>query len=1042
MVTPIYLVVSLLGIAFALGILGKPLRKAAGVITLATMAFASYISLSWFAALWFGNQSASMVFTAGYRPPFSINLLMGREEAFFLSLVNLAGFFGTLFRYRNLVKGGVNTFVILLILILGLNVVIMTRDLFNLFVFMEISSIATAGIIILNPHAKTISSGFKYMLATGIVAGILLLGIVFFYHFTGTLNLDDTIRVNITAWKGITVALFFILMAVIVELKPFPANGWGLDVYESVPGGIGMLISTASASAMLYVIYKLLPIAPSVFFQILTTVGIGTFFFSNLLALKQNHPNRLLGYSSIGQIGLITGVIGLSHFLGNQFYFIAASLLISHYVAKAGLFWISGILNKTEIRQWSALRQNKVLLFLFNLFIFVLLGFPPSPAFYGKWELIMQLAGAGQFFWLGTILVTSLLEGVYLFRWLGYAMKLEVPEGEPVKVSWEQYIPLGLFGLATFTAGYYSTQLSQFGYLINLIPLAFALVFFLIDFLPVYIKNTLAIAGLGFYFYHLYPGLDGFEVIFAAIFLAGGILTLLAGYAYKGKRLGFYPMALIMFAGLIGLVEAKTTLEFFFSWEIMTAGSYFLILRGKKSMEHALSYMLFSLGGAYLILSGFSLASMGQPDLSLDILTSVPMYAPLIFILLAVGFMTKTASIGLHIWLPGAHAEAETDVSPMVSAILLKAGVFGLIILMIHMGEQRIGSVSILYILSWVGAITAVIGNMMAAFQEDAKRLLAYSSIGVLGYVLFGLALFSHLGWLAAVSIAVTHFLFKALLFLAIGGVVWRLKTKEMYRMGGLITRMPFTFISVLIGIIVLAGIPPLSGFGGKWIFTNAVIQKEWFFQGAMITFAGVIAFLYCFRLIHTIFLGQLKDEHRKVKEAPFWILLPQYIILGIVLIFSAIPNSLLHPIGEVLKPYFPEGALQWQGQYATSLFGYWNGTWVMYVVIAIFMLVFGWLWFMNRKAYRVKQFNIVFAAERPFRPETTHFAYNFFAPYRKAIGFLAEPGITRFWDQVSEGSHDIADKIRRIYSGNGQVYLFHILTFIVVVYLISFGGF
>jgi len=178
------------------------------------------------------------------------------------------------------------------------------------------------------------------------------------------------------------------------------------------------------------------------------------------------------------------------------------------------------------------------------------------------------------------------------------------------------------------------------------------------------------------------------------------------------------------------------------------------------------------------------------------------------------------------------------------------------------------------------------------------------------------------------------------------------------------------------------------------------------------------------------------------VKEAPFWILLPQYIILGIVLIFSAIPNSLLHPIGEVLKPYFPEGALQWQGQYATSLFGYWNGTWVMYVVIAIFMLVFGWLWFMNRKAYRVKQFNIVFAAERPFRPETTHFAYSFFAPYRKAIGFLAEPGITRFWDQVSEGSHDIADKIRRIYSGNGQVYLFHILTFIVVVYLISFGGF
>ncbi|MBN1199243.1 MAG: hypothetical protein JXA23_07820 [Bacteroidales bacterium] len=1042
MVTPVYLVVSLLGIAFALGILGKPLRKVAGVITLATMAFASYISVSWFMGLWFGEQSAAMVFTAGFRPPFSINLLMGFEEAFFLSLVNLAGLFGTLFLYRTLMKSGVNAFVILLILIMGLNVIIMTRDLFNLFVFMEISSIATAGIIILNPHQKTISAGFKYMLATGIVAGILLLGIIFFYHFTGTLNLDDTIRVNIEAWKGITVALFFILIAVIVELKPFPANGWGLDVYESVPGGIGMLISTASASAMLYVVYKLLPIAPPVFFQILTTIGIGTFFFSNLLALKQTHPNRLLGYSSVGQIGLITGVIGLSHFLGNQFGLIAASLLISHYLAKAGLFWISGILNKTHIREWSVIRQNRLLLFLFSLFVFLLLGFPPFPAFYGKWELIMQLAGSGQFFWLGAILVASLLEGVYLFRWLGYAMKLEAPAGEPLRVGWNQYIPLGIFGLATFVTGYYATHLSSYGSLINLIPLAFALGFFLIDFLPVYIKNTLAIAGMGFYFYYLYPDLNGFDMVFSAIFLVGGILTLLAGYAYKGKRIGFYPTALMMFAGLIGLVEAKTTLEFFFAWEVMTAGSYFLIIRGKKSMEHALSYMLFSLGGAYLILAGFSLASIGQSTIVLDILATAPLYAPLIFILLAIGFMTKTASIGLHIWLPGAHAEAETDVSPMVSSILLKAGVFGLIILIIRMGEQHLGSLSILYILSWIGAITAVLGNLMAAFQEDAKRLLAYSSIGVLGYILFGLALFSHLGWLAAIAIAVTHFLFKALLFLAIGGVVWRLKTKEMYRMGGLITRMPFTFISVLIGIIVLAGIPPLSGFAGKWIFTNAVIEKEWFFQGALISFAGIIAFLYCFRLIHTIFLGQLKDEHRKVNEAPFWILAPQYIILIIVMVFSVLPNSLLHPIGEMLKPYFPDGALTWQGQYATSIFGYWNGTWVMYVVVAIFLLVFLWLWFMNRKAYRVKQFNIVFAAERPFRPETTHFAYNFFAPYKKAIGFLAEPGVTRFWGHVSEGSHAIAELIRRIYSGNGQVYLFQIMAFIVVVYLISFGGF
>jgi formate hydrogenlyase subunit 3/multisubunit Na+/H+ antiporter MnhD subunit len=273
------------------------------------------------------------------------------------------------------------------------------------------------------------------------------------------------------------------------------------------------------------------------------------------------------------------------------------------------------------------------------------------------------------------------------------------------------------------------------------IPLAFALAFFLIEFLPVFVKNTLAIAGLAVYYYLNHNNYSDIGELFATIFLIGGIITLIAGYAYKGKRLVFFPFALMMFAGLIGLIEAKSTIEFFYAWELMTIGSYFLILRGKKSITHALSYILFSLGGAYLILAGFGIASIGKTDLTLAILSQVTEYAPIVFILLAIGFMTKTASIGLHIWLPGAHAEAEADVSPMVSAILLKAGVFGLIMLFMAMGEQFIGGLSIAYILSWVGVLTALMGNMMAAFQEDAKKLLAYSSIGALGYALFGLKL-------------------------------------------------------------------------------------------------------------------------------------------------------------------------------------------------------------------------------------------------------------------------------------------------------------
>ena len=103
-------------------------------------------------------------------------------------------------------------------------------------------------------------------------------------------------------------------------------------------------------------------------------------------------------------------------------------------------------------------------------------------------------------------------------------------------------------------------------------------------------------------------------------------------------------------------------------------------------------------------------------------------------------------------------------------------------------------------------------------------------------------------------SLSAQYFLFKTLLFLAIGGVVWRVKTHNMYEMGGLIKRMPWSFIAVLIGIITLAGIPPLSGYAGKWLFYNAVITKGWYFQGAIVFFAGTIAFLYCFKLIYSVF--------------------------------------------------------------------------------------------------------------------------------------------------------------------------------------------
>jgi formate hydrogenlyase subunit 3/multisubunit Na+/H+ antiporter MnhD subunit len=1038
MISPIHIITITLGTAFFIGLLKKFNLNISAFLMLVAIAAAGTISATWLTALMSGTAQTE-VFTAGFNPPYSINLLMGKGEAFITLLINLAGFLGGIYLLKNLKERGIYPMIIFLVLIMSLNVIVLTRDIFNLFVFMEVASIGIAGLVVLDKSAKATQAGFKYLIATGVIAGIFLIGVAFIYYFSGTLNIDFIHTIELNTVKAAGVAVFLLIISIVLELKPFPANGWGIDVYEGANPGIGAMVSAASATAMLFVLHKLLVIASSDVMHAITLIGMVTFVGSNLMGIQQTKANRLLGYSSIGQIGLLMAILGLESYLGDKFQMIAASILITHFFAKAGLFWLSGIVKNQNLKEWAVIKQKPYLLVLFAVFLFALIGFPPFPSFLGKWELIMSLAQGSKFYILAFILIGSFLEGIYLFRWLGFSIKMEDAHLPLLKISWNKIIPVLLATFGLFGAGIYLGVISEIASSIKYIPLLFIVLLYLIDFLPAYIKNTISIAGIGYYLYVIYPELESFKLIFGMIFLAGGMLTLIAGYFKKGTRRGFYPLAMMMFVGLLGLIEANTTFEFFFAWELMTAGSYFLIIRGKKSMTHALNYMLFSLGGAYLILAGFSLAHIGQTSYSLDILSSVQNYAPLIFILLAIGFMTKTASVGLHIWLPGAHAEAETDVSPMVSAILLKAGVFGLVILMLNMGVQFIGNVNIYYILAWIGAITAVMGNMTAAFQEDAKRLLAYSSIGFLGYILFGLSFMSHLSWLAAISLSVVHFMFKTLLFLAIGGIVFRVKTKEMYKMGGLIKKMPFTFISVLMGIIVIAGVPPLTGFGGKWILYNAVLEKGWFFPSALVFFAGIVAFLYCFRLIHTIFLGQLKDEHREVKEAPFWLLVPQYIILMVIMLFSALPNSLLKPIGEILTPIFPEGALEWQGQLAKSSFGYWNGEVIMYIVMGIFATVFIWLWYMNRNAQKVKQFNIGYSAERPSLPETTHFAYNFFAPYKKALGFLVSPLISNFWNSVSEAVHAIADKVRKIYNGNVQTYAFHIIAFIVVIYLIIF---
>ena len=966
---------------------------------------------------------------------------MGINEAVLTTMVNLFGLLSIIYLFDIFIKSGKHILSIFIIFILGLNVVIMTRDLFNLFVFLEITSLATAGLMIMSQNSRSISAGFKFMIASSIISALLLLGTIFAYAYASTLNID--FMGSLTAIKGGALALFFIIAALLLESKPFPANGWALDMYESANHAVGGALSSATAPAILFVIYKIMPILPEGWHSPIAILGLITFAASNFLATRQDNVRRMLGYSSLAQGGLMLAVVTMASYFEGKFWLIIIGFLLTNFFAKAGLFWIGGMIGSDKKCEWGILRKKPILLFLFGVFVAALAGMPPFPSFFAKWEMIMMLADGNGWLLISLILLGSIFEISFLFKWLGRVFHTEKPASGETHYNWFKQLPVILFGIGLLVTSGLMIKYLDFNSLFVLVPLIIIAAFFIIDFLPAFIKNILLIASLAAYGYYIYPSISSnlIEILFMAVFLVGGILTLIPGFVAKGSRAGFYPFAAMTIYGLIMLVHPADNLSFFMGWELMALGSYMLILRGKKAEDAAMRYMIFSAGGAYLMLAAFGLLWQIAGVKFFGNIGGTVQGAGLVFVLLALAFMLKSAAIGLHIWLPGAYSEAEDDATPLISGVLINSGVLGLFWIATSFGPQQLFGYDIYYIMGWIGAITAIGGNMLAIYEEDIKRLIAYSSIGAMGYIIFALAINSRMGLLIALYYMVLHFIYKTMLFISAAGVIYRTKTRKMYEMGGLIKSMPLSFIVVLIGIITLAGMPPLAGFAGKWMFYNAVLMKEWYIQGTMVFFSGIVAFLYLYKLIASVFLGQLKDNHRRLREAPLSYLIPQFIFVIAIMVLSVQPRLLLEPLGLIISDYVPGEIISWDGNLASTSFGYWNAFSVMSVVVVMFATILGWLIYHSRKAQKVKQFNIVFAAEKPFRPETSHVSYNMFAGYRKALGFLVTPLATRFWTGVSEWSEAIADKLRTWYTGNGQTYALHLLIYALILYLSISGG-
>ena len=988
------------------------------VLALAAMTLISGVSL-WRLAQ--GGMPIDIL-TGGAHPPYAIDLRMDLPEAIFAFSINLVALLGA----GAFVRGTYGAMLLCLLLVMGVQGMVMTRDLFNLFVFLEIVSVATYGLLSLQDTSAALSAAFKYLMATVLASTFFLIGTVLLYATTGILNIDDLIvaRATISGPIGFA-ALMFLLACLLLELKPFPANGWGLDVYETARSDVAALIAGGVSAGVFFALVKLLPLFDDQL-ELIAALSAVTFLFSNLIGLQQTKAQRLLGYSSIGQMGLMTLAVCLLQKLqaeSSVLYLVIAGLFVNHLFAKVGLFWLAGHVSGKRLLDWSVLSGKPGAVLLFGVLLAAVSGFPPFPGFWAKWQLVLSLAAGERYVWIAIVLVGSLLEAAYLFRWFGQVVHSSA-KADKSRREVAALMPIFALAVLLTVSGCFAAILAGISSLSVFVPLAAGLVLYPFERLDARVTGVIALAVVSAAGLWLIHDLSGINALFAILLLAGGLVVSIACLERRDRRPGFYPLLAVMLLSLAALPAATNSLEFFFTWELITLSSYFLILRRREAAVHALRYLLFSLVAAFFLLAGFALIYAGTGSISLVALRVEGPESVPVFVLLAIGLLIKAGAVGVHVWLPGSYAEADDDVSALLSAIVSKASMFGLLI-GTYLAIRSEVTLNLAYVLGWIAMLTTLAGAMLAVRQDDMKRMLAYSSMSQLGYIMAAIALMSHLGWVTALYLVANHVMVKGILFLAAAAIILRTGRRALPDLGGLATAMPFTFAAAAVAIVAMSGLPPLAGFGGKWLLLSAMIEKGWYGPAIMTLLATFVGFLYMARFIQAVFLGPRKAGHSRITDAPVALLIPQYLLIAGILVMSFFPKLLIEPVSRAIDPQFAS-TLVWQGMSLEMIYGYWNPVPVMLFAVAAAAILYGLFWLLRATGWPKSR----------GRSQLTIYDI-----CKQVSTRLTPPWASEFWAALAVTVGALAGRTKLLYTGNGQTYNLYILYYFLALYLAA-GGF
>jgi multicomponent K+:H+ antiporter subunit A len=448
---------------------------------------------------------------------------------------------------------------------------------------------------------------------------------------------------------------------------------------------------------------------------------------------------------------------------------------------------------------------------------------------------------------------------------------------------------------------------------------------------------------------------DGLSVIFGLMATGIGAAILLYCTRYMAHEAEgttrFYALMQVFIGGLVGLVFSANLLAAYFFWEVIGLCSYFLVgfwYQRSEAARGARKVLLITHAAGYGFLLGILLLYQNSGTFLWTDPGVRAAFTGLVFFLMLVSAMAKSVIFPLHTWIPEAM-NAPTPVSALLhSACYVKAGVY-LIARLYSLSAWKPEWNTVVLVL---GCLTMIVGALFALVQTDLKRLLAFSTISQLGYIITGLGLGTPAGIAAGLFYCLSHGLFKGTLFLCAGAVQHETGTRDMRELGGLASRMPATHIIWLVVAAAIIGVPLTNGFVAKWLLYTAMLESE---RAVVVLVAWLVSTFTAFYIIKatvSVFYGEMPESlrHRSVRDASPAMLAGMGALAALAVVFGVAPQLLMR---WIVVPAAQGLGFTWQS--VVTWFGLQSGAVGLPVtagaVITLLALLVGWAFYAMRRS-------------------------------------------------------------------------------------------